>query len=184
MKLMFVSDIHGSDHYFTQVSACIEQEKPDQICLLGDLLYHGPRNPLPEGYDPKAVIQKLNALKSKLIAIRGNCDSEVDQMVLEFPIMADYTILYVAGRKLMLTHGHLFGEADFTMLNEGDGVISGHTHVPKGEMVKGIHFMNPGSISLPKENSAHSYGIFENDVFTVKALSGEVVLSYNLNSAH
>lgn len=179
-KLMFVSDIHGSDHYFTKITNIIDQEQPDQICLLGDLLYHGPRNPLPEGYNPKAVLAKLNTYKDRIVAIRGNCDAEVDQMVLDFPMMADYTILYDGKRKIFMTHGHLIKPDDIDLLNVGDCFISGHTHVPKGEVKDGIHYLNPGSISLPKEETAHAYGIIEDDEFRVISLNGEIVLSHQL----
>lgn len=180
MKLMFLTDIHGSAFYFNQSVEAIKRENPDMICLLGDLLYHGPRNPLPKDYDPKVVLAGLNEMKDKLVAVRGNCDSEVDQMVLEFPIMSDYHIVLYNGRKLFLTHGHLYNESNLPELNAGDCVIHGHTHVPVAKEVNGIHVLNPGSTSLPKQETPHSYGIIEEDKFTAKTLEGEAFLSYSL----
>ncbi len=176
MKLMFISDIHGSLFYLEKVLARFEAEKADQLIILGDLLYHGPRNPLPEGYQPAEVAKKLNAYRHKILSIRGNCDSEVDQMVIEFPIMADYALILAEGRRIYAVHGH----GDPLKLQIGDIQIQGHTHIPLAQHVDGVYWLNPGSISLPKENSPHSYGILEGDDFEIKDLEGQVFKSLKL----
>jgi putative phosphoesterase len=180
MKLMFISDIHGSGYHFKRVMDCISMEKPDFVCLLGDLLYHGPRNPLPEGYDPEFVIEGLNGMKESIISVRGNCDTEVDQMVLEFPILADYTIILSDNRRLFLTHGHHYNGSNMPKLTKGDAVIHGHTHIPSAVIVDGIYVLSPGSISLPKEGTPNSYGILEEDLFVVKDMEGNPYLTHKL----
>ncbi|MCD8249997.1 MAG: phosphodiesterase, partial [Lachnospiraceae bacterium] len=120
MKLLIASDIHGSAYYCGELLEAYEKEQVDRLILLGDILYHGPRNELPEGYAPKEVIAMLNPLKEKILCVRGNCDAEVDQMVLEFPILADYGFLYERGRMIFLTHGHVFHEGNLPMLGKGD----------------------------------------------------------------
>ncbi len=173
MKYLIASDIHGSATWCGRLADEIERVDPDRILLLGDLLYHGPRNNLPEGYDPKQVIDLLNPLADRVIAVRGNCDAEVDQMVLAFPCMADYATVFDAeadqGRELFLTHGHVFGPGvnnavdHLPALPEGTAVLYGHTHVKVNEPIEGhpgLWFFNPGSLSLPKDGS-HSYGIYE-----------------------
>ena len=163
MKLLVVSDIHGSLFYTKKMVEIMEKEEVDKVILLGDLYYHGPRNPLPKEYNPQAVIQLLNSIKDKIIAIRGNCDSEVDQMVLEFPIMADYNIIPLNNRKLMASHGHIYHEKQLpNSLVEGDIFIFGHIHIPVLEQKDGVYILNPGSATLPKENHPNSYGILEN----------------------
>lgn len=175
MKLMFASDIHGSAYWAEKVLERFEEEQADYLVLLGDILYHGPRNPLPKEYNPQAVIQLLNSIKDKIIAIRGNCDSEVDQMVLEFPIMADYNIIPLNNRKLMASHGHLYHDKQLpSSLVEGDIFIFGHIHIPVLEQKDGVYILNPGSATLPKENHPNSYGILENHHFKVKTFDGEV----------
>lgn len=175
MKLLFVSDIHGSAYYAKKAIKISEKENSDFIILLGDELYHGARNPLPEGYNPKEVAELLNAYAHKIIAVRGNCDSEVDQMVLEFPIMSDYSTVLYNKRRLFLTHGHIFNIDNIPKLNDGDVLIYGHTHVPVAVKKDNIFVINPGSISLPKENSLNSYGVLEEDVFKIKDLGGNVI---------
>ena len=129
MKLLFASDLHGSAYYAEKLEELIRNEAPDKTVLLGDLLYHGPRNDLPREYDSKKVTAILNGLKTQVLAVRGNCDAEVDQMVLEFPIMADYMALFLEGRMVFVTHGHLFNEENLPNFNPGDVLIHGHTHV-------------------------------------------------------
>lgn len=169
MKLMFISDIHGSYSCLKKVIDIFEEEKPDKLIILGDILYHGPRNPLPEGHNPKEVVKLLNQYKDKIIAVRGNCDAEVDQMVLEFNIMETYTQLFVDNRCFFLTHGHHFDKEHLPNLNQGDVLIYGHYHVPMLEEVNGIHIVNPSSISLPKQGEK-SYCIYENNEFIIYSL--------------
>lgn len=181
MKLLFLSDIHGSAYYMGEMMQAIKREKPDQIIILGDALYHGPRNPLPREYDPKQVVEMLNSLKGKIIAVRGNCDSEVDQMLIEFPMLSDYAVLYIEGKRCFISHGHLFNKDNELALQKGDIYIQGHTHIPKLKWESGILKLNPGSITLPKENSKNSYAIIEKSKFILKALDGTVIDSIGLN---
>lgn len=173
MKLLIASDIHGSEYYCAKLLDRYKAEKADKILLLGDILYHGPRNDLPRGYAPKAVIEMLNPLKNLLLCVRGNCDTEVDQMVLDFPITADYAWLSIDGLNIYMAHGHKFGEDNSPPIADGDILICGHTHIPKCVQKDGYIYMNPGSISIPKEGSEHSYMIYENSEFIWKTLSGE-----------
>ena len=145
MKLMFISDIHGSYYYLNKALEAYYNEKPDKLILLGDLLYHGPRNDLPKEYAPKKVIPVLNGLKNMIIAVRGNCDAEVDQMVLDFPMMADYATIDVDGHHFFLSHGHLFNEENLPNLNEGDIFVYGHIHRPVAKCENGIYIINPSS---------------------------------------
>ena len=170
MKYLIASDIHGSAKYCRLLLEKFTEEKADKILLLGDLLYHGPRNDLPEEYAPKKVIEMLNSIKEKIICIRGNCDAEVDQMVLEFPIMADYLILDWGDKPVYATHGHHFnpsapfpGVKDYYLLN-------GHTHISMIKEYPDFTYVNPGSVSIPKENTGHSYMIFENGKFSLRSL--------------
>lgn len=174
MKLMFVSDIHGSYYYLNKALEAYYNEKPDKLILLGDLLYHGPRNDLPKEYAPKKVIPVLNDLKNTIIAVRGNCDAEVDQMVLDFPMMADYATIDVDGHHFFLSHGHLFNEENLPNLNEGDIFVYGHIHRPVAKCENGIYIINPSSISLPKEGR-NSYGIYEDDKFIIKEFDNTIV---------
>lgn len=170
MKLLIASDIHGSAEYCQQLTQAIERENADKVLLLGDILYHGPRNNLPAGYAPKDVAAMLNSIKSKLICVRGNCDTEVDQMMLDFPVLSDSALLYIDGVTIYATHGH----HEFPALQQGDVVLSGHTHVPVDYVKDGVRYLNPGSVSIPKEDSWHGYLILENGTFTFKNLLGEV----------
>ena len=172
MKLMIASDIHGSAYYCHKMIEAYKREQADKLLLLGDLLYHGPRNDLPKEYEPKKVIEMLNGIKEDLLCVRGNCDSEVDQMVLEFPIMADYCILYLGGRMIFATHGHKLNQTDKPLLKKGDILLNGHTHIPKYEDWGDYSYINPGSVSIPKDNSAHSYIILEEE-FVWKDLDGK-----------
>ena len=164
MKLVIASDIHGSAYWCGRLCELIEQENPDRIVLLGDLLYHGPRNDLPRDYAPKQVIPMLSALKEKILAVRGNCEAEVDQMVLPFPCMADYALLDCGGISMYLTHGHHANPDALPPLPEGSVFLSGHTHVKLDKIVGGVRCLNPASVSIPKDGS-HSCLIFENGEF-------------------
>lgn len=175
MKLIFVSDIHGSMYYLNQALERYHAEGADYIVLVGDILYHGTRNDLPREYNPKLVLKSLNNYSDRIIAVRGNCDSEVDQMTLDFPIMADYTNILVDGRRLFITHGHLYNEGNMVNLSDGSAFIYGHTHVLRADKKDNIYFLNPGSISLAKENNPNSYGIIENDIFSIKDLDGNII---------
>ncbi|AHV95218.1 phosphodiesterase [Paenibacillus sabinae] len=181
MKLMFISDIHGSLHWLKRALEKYAEEKPDGLVILGDFMYHGPRNPLPEGYDPQGVAKELNAYKRHITAVRGNCDSEVDQMLLDFPMMGDYTQIWYEGRRIYVTHGHGFSIENLPELSEGDLFIQGHTHVPVADIKEGVYVLNPGSISLPKENNPNSYAVLEGGAFTVKSFAGEIVKSIQIS---
>ncbi|MBO5306227.1 MAG: phosphodiesterase [Clostridia bacterium] len=173
MKLMVASDIHGSSFYCEKMLDAFAREGADRLLLLGDILYHGPRNDLPMDYAPKKVIGMLNAMKDKLLCVRGNCDTEVDQMVLEFPILADYCILYVGDRLVYATHGHNFNEEKLPPLQKGNILLHGHTHVPVCREHEDYIYMNPGSVSIPKESSAHGYMVLCEGKAEWKTLEGE-----------
>ncbi len=171
MKWMIASDLHGSAFYCRQMLAAFEREGADRLLMLGDLLYHGPRNDLPKGYAPKEVIPLLNGIRERLLCVRGNCDAEVDQMVLQFPVMADYAVLPVGRRLVYATHGHGYNLDHLPPLAPGDVLLHGHTHVPAWtEFGQGNLYLNPGSLSIPKENSPHSYMTLEDAVFQWKEL--------------
>lgn len=172
MKLLFASDIHGSAAAMEKIKERFLLEKADKLILLGDLLYHGPRNPLPEGYDPKAVAAIINALKQKTICVRGNCDADVDQLLLEIPITADNLLVLLGRRTLFITHGHKLSFDELPYLNKGDLFMQGHTHIKVSEEKDGIVLLNPGSAALPKDGSAGSYMVYEDDAFIHKDLSG------------
>lgn len=180
MKYMIASDIHGSKFYADLMSEAFVSEGADRLILLGDLLYHGPRNDLPRDYDPKGVIEILNALKEKITAVRGNCDAEVDQMVLDFPIMADYAVLPYGKRNIYLSHGHIFGEDNPLKLQKGDILLCGHTHVPKCADKGSFIYMNPGSVSIPKEMSPHGYMTLEDGGVSWKSFSDGEWLNYEI----
>lgn len=184
MRLMIASDIHGSSYYLKKLLEQYKNEQPDKLLLLGDILYHGPRNNLPKGYDPQEVIDLLNSMKEELLCVRGNCDTEVDQMVLEFPILADYCILYEQGRMIFATHGHHHNTSTPPMLKSGDILLHGHTHVPVKEEFCGRYYLNPGSVAIPKENSAHSYMMLEDGLFTWKDLDGNAYMNFQMNPSH
>ena len=174
MKLMIASDLHGSAYFCQRMLAAFAAERADRLLLLGDLLYHGPRNELPHDYAPKQVIAMLNGVRAKLLCVRGNCDAEVDQMVLDFPVMADYATLFdETGRELFLTHGHVFGAGMHNSVDhapalpEGSALVYGHTHIKVNEESAahpGLWLFNPGSVSIPKDGT-HSYGIYEGGAF-------------------
>ena len=170
MKLFIASDIHGSEFYCKKMLESFENEKADKMLLLGDILYHGPRNDLPEDYNPKAVIALLNELKDKILCVRGNCDTEVDQMVLEFPILADYCILTDGDKIIYATHGHNFNENNLPPMSQGDILLNGHTHISKCVEHSDFIYMNPGSVSIPKEETPHSFMTLEKGNFLWKNL--------------
>ena len=180
MKLMIASDIHGSAYYLKELLNRYEIERPDRLLLLGDILYHGPRNDLPKDYNPKEVISLLNYMKEEILCVRGNCDAEVDQMVLDFPIMADYCVLFEEGHMIFVTHGHHYNLENPPRLKEGDVLLCGHTHVPALEEVDGWYYINPGSVSMPKNGREHSYMILQDGVFTWKDLRGDILREYEL----
>lgn len=173
MKWLIASDIHGSAPCCEKLLAAFEKEGADRLLLLGDLLYHGPRNDLPEGYAPKRVISLLNGVKEKIFCVRGNCEAEVDQMVLEFPVLADYCLLEVGSRLVFATHGHHFDLQNPPALKPGEVLLHGHTHVPAKDNSRGFWYLNPGSVSIPKKNSPRSYMTLENGEFLWKELEGE-----------
>lgn len=178
MKWMIASDIHGSAYYCRQLLNAYHREQADRLLLLGDLLYHGPRNDLPEEYDPKQVIKLLNRSKQNILSVRGNCDTEVDQMVLQFPILADYCAIADGNTLIYATHGHNFNEQNLPPLHKGDILLHGHTHVPKCVTHDTYTYLNPGSVSIPKEGSWHGYMIFEHDRFLWKTLTSEIKMEF------
>ncbi len=180
MKWFIASDIHGSAYFCEKLIERYKAEKADKILLLGDILYHGPRNDLPRGYNPKAVIGLLNELKNDILCVRGTCDTEVDQMVLHFPILADYCIITHETKVIYATHGHIFNKEHLPPLNKGDILLHGHTHIPVCEQYDNFTYINPGSVSIPKENSHHGYMIFEEGVFYWRDLDGNVINEYKI----
>ena len=176
MKWLIASDIHGSAYYCEKLIEAYKREQADKILLLGDVLYHGRRNDLPEGYAPKRVIEMLNSMAQDILCVRGNCDTEVDQMVLQFPILADYAILTVGKHMIFATHGHVYNNGNLPPLHKGDILLHGHTHVPACEQYETHMYLNPGSVSIPKEISPHSYMIFDGENLVWKNLEGEVYM--------
>ena len=158
--------------YCKKLMERIEAETPDKVLLLGDLLYHGPRNALPGEYDCKQVADMLNSIKDSVLAVRGNCDAEVDQMMLEFPIMADYIELMTAKKDVFATHGHLYGETNPPPIGKGDILLCGHTHIPACRDHGTFLYINPGSVSIPKNDSPHSYMTMEDGNFIWRTLDG------------
>ena len=178
MKWMIASDIHGSACYCEKLLAAYAREKADRLILLGDLLYHGPRNDLPRDYAPKRVIAMLNEKKDEILCVRGNCEAEVDQMVLEFPVLADYALLALENKTVFLTHGHVFNENHLPPLKDGDILLHGHTHVPCRHLHETYAYLNPGSVSIPKGDSWHGYMTLEGGEFVWKTLEGEEKMTY------
>lgn len=181
MKLMIASDIHGSAHYCRLLLDAFHKEQGQKLLLLGDILYHGPRNDLPEGYSPKEVAALLNAEKEHILCVQGNCDSPVDQMVLEFPIMARYALIYLGSHTVFATHGDVFNLSALPPLSAGDILLHGHTHLPAWQPF-GNHniYMNPGSISLPKENTPSGYMIMTPEQCQWKTLDGTIYHTLDL----
>ena len=172
MKLMIASDIHGSARWCERMLEAWRREAPERLILLGDLLYHGPRNDLPEAYAPKEVIAMLNGVAPHVLCVRGNCEAEVDQMVLAFPVMADYGVLFAEGHALYATHGHVHNEGNPPPLQPGDVLLCGHTHVPCCRRHEEFIYANPGSVAIPKQNTPHSYAVLEAGTMVWKDLEG------------
>ncbi|MBQ0065993.1 MAG: phosphodiesterase [Firmicutes bacterium] len=175
MRWMIASDIHGSYKYCKKLIEAYEKEEASRLILLGDILYHGPRNDIPEEYAPKKVIELLNQRKKDILCIRGNCDTEVDQMVLDFPILADYAIFTQGNLTVYATHGHHYNVERPLPMKERDILLYGHTHIPMYQYKDGIHYMNPGSVSIPKAGSQHGYIIWEENQFFWKDLEGNTL---------
>ena len=180
MKLMIASDIHGCAPACKKLLDIFAASGAERLILLGDILYHGPRNDLPEGYDPKEVITMLSEYADRLFCVRGNCDTEVDQMVLPFPILSESALLFVDGATWFACHGHRAGAnptaCDLPKLPTGSVVLSGHTHIPVLETnADGVTLLNPGSTSIPKGGFPASYAVYEDGKFAVMALSGEKI---------
>ncbi len=173
MKWLIASDIHGSARWAEQLAARFDESGADRMLLLGDILYHGPRNALPEDYDPPRVAALLNARAEKICCVRGNCDCDVDQMVLDFPITADYFCIPVGSRICFATHGHIYSQQRLPRLSKGDLFLFGHIHVPRCEEHNGIMILNPGSVSIPKENSRHSYMMLDGKQFSWHTMDGQ-----------
>lgn len=180
MKYMFASDIHGSAWYCSRMLERYKESGADRLILLGDILYHGPRNDLPKEYAPKEVIAMLNPLRDQIYAVRGNCDTEVDQMVLEFPILADYAVLVLDGKTFYATHGHIYNQDNLPPVKAGDILIHGHTHLLKAEQCGEITILNPGSVSIPKGGNPNSYGMLQDGVFTIYSLDQEIIKQLSL----
>lgn len=180
MKWFVASDIHGSAYYTEMMLEAFEKENADKMLLLGDILYHGPRNDLPRDYAPKKVIEMLNKYADRILCVRGNCDTEVDQMVLSFPIMADYAVICESGRAIYATHGHNYNASKLPPLANGDILLHGHTHVPVCEEHEGFVYINPGSVSIPKEDSAHGYIIIDSGVITRRDFEENILYTYTL----
>lgn len=174
MKLMIASDLHGSLAYTEELLARMDEERPEKLLLLGDLLYHGPRNSLPGRYDTAGVAMLLNERKEKLLCVRGNCDTEVDQMVLHFPMLSDTCLLHLDGITILATHGHRFNREEMPPLAPGDILLHGHTHIPENGICGANRILNPGSVSIPKGGSKNSYMTYENGTFLWKTLDGAV----------
>ena len=173
MKYMFASDVHGSAYYCRKMLETYKKEQAERLVLLGDLLYHGPRNDLPKEYAPKEVIKMLNGMKQEIYAVRGNCEAEVDQMVLEFPVLSEFGVVFADGLTLYMLHGHK--NLDIPVL-PGDILLCGHTHVPAVRKDGEHYYVNPGSVSIPKEGSCHGYMILENRQLRHVSLEGENTL--------
>ena len=181
MKLLIASDVHGSAYFCEKLLECFEKEKADKLLLLGDILYHGPRNDLPKGHDPKKVIALLNNYKNVIFCVRGNCDTEVDQMVLDFPVLADYSVLTDNIVNIFATHGHKYNIDALPPIQSGEVLAYGHTHVPICNEKDGVLCINPGSISIPKENSWHGYILYYDGVFTWKDFDNNVKMIHSID---
>ena len=180
MKYMIASDIHGSAYYCGLLLDEYRKSGASRLILLGDILYHGPRNDLPKDYDPKAVITMLNGIKDQIYSVRGNCDTEVDQMVLEFPVLADYGLLVVNGLTIYLTHGHIYHRDHLPPVQKGDILLHGHTHILTAERDGDITILNPGSVSIPKGGTPPTFAILEDQVFRILDFEGNKLKEMNL----
>ncbi len=181
MKLFFISDIHGSISSLRTALDFFESERADRIIVLGDSLYHGPRNPLPEDYSPAEVAALLNCYKDKIIAVRGNCDSEVDQMLIEYPMMETSSTVLLNDRKMFLTHGHIYNPENLPHLSSGDIFAFGHIHLPVAEKQGEVYIFNPGSITLPKGGNPKSYGIYDGNNLSVKSFDGAILAEIKID---
>lgn len=180
MRIIIASDIHGSEKSTERLKELVTSKNPDLLVLLGDLLYHGPRNDLPESYCPKKVIPILSELKDKIIAVRGNCEAEVDQMVLPFSCMSDSNLLVADGKRIFLTHGHIWSYEKHP--DNIDVFMQGHTHIPLLKRENGIIYLNPGSVSIPKGKSGMSYALWDQDRIELRDLyTDEVFESIEIN---
>lgn len=175
-KYLVISDIHGGRNGAETLLEAMKHHGISTVLCLGDVLYHGPRNDLPQDYDPKTVISLMNSIKDNIIAVRGNCEAEVDQMVLEFSCMADYNIIPFSERKVFMSHGHIYSPDHLPALRPGDIFLSGHTHIPTCNMKDGIYLLNPGSITLPKENHPQTYAVLTEHSFTIYTKTHEVYM--------
>ena len=180
MKWLIASDLHGSAYYCRKLLEAFEREQADRLLFLGDILYHGPRNDLPEGYAPKEVFAMLNEHARDMLCVRGNCDADIDQAVLAFPVMADYALIPIGRRMIFVTHGHLFNTEKLPPLHDGDILLHGHTHVSVCEDRGTFVYMNPGSLSLPKDGTPHGYMTLEDGTFLWKTVDGEVYRTYRV----
>ncbi len=169
---MIASDIHGSAYYCKKLLDLYGRTGADRLLLLGDILYHGPRNDLPEDYSPKKVAEMLNGYSDAIFCVRGNCEAEVDQLMLKFPVMADYALIPLGDRIIFATHGHLYNTNKLPPHKHGDILLHGHTHIPVCEQADGMTYVNPGSVSIPKNGSEHSCILYENGVFRWLTLDG------------
>jgi putative phosphoesterase len=180
MKIQFISDVHGSSGNLEAALEAGRREGAEMIAFLGDALYHGPRNPLPQDYDPAGTAAVLNRWRDRILAVRGNCDSEVDQLMLTFPVLADYAWLLAGQRRIFLTHGHRYDPDRLPPLSPGDLFVFGHSHIPLAERRGDFWVFNPGSVGLPKDGCPPSYGILSQDQMVVKDLAGDTLLTCRL----
>ena len=180
MKILIASDIHGSAYYCRKLLEALDREGAPRMLLLGDILYHGPRNDLPEEYAPQQVISMLNPLKDRVVSVRGNCEAEVDQMVLDFPVLADYCLMPVGDHMMYCTHGHIYNEEHLPPMMPGDILLYGHTHVPRAQLCGDKWMLNPGSVSIPKGGSVQSCAVLEDGTFIVKDMDGKEIMRADL----
>ena len=178
-KWLIASDIHGSAYYCRALLDAYQKEGADRLILLGDILYHGPRNDLPRDYAPKEVIAMLSEHKNEILAVRGNCDTEVDQMVLPFPILADYAVITAGDRLVYLTHGHVYNASHLPPLKQGDVLLHGHTHVSGITEQDGHPILNPGSVSIPKQDTKNGYILLTDNTFVFKTLEGDAFATFD-----
>ena len=177
MKYLVISDIHGSLSGVSFIEEALKMHQTNRILALGDFLYHGPRNNLPIDYAVKDVIAVLNSYSTRITAVRGNCDAEVDQMVLDFPLTADYNILNIADRSIFMTHGHIYSLDHMPKLAAEDCFLYGHTHIPQAEKTNGIYLLNPGSVSIPKGGHPASYAVLDEKSFTIYTLDHNIYMT-------
>lgn len=180
MKLFFISDLHGCLESTNAALDAFERSQAEHLILLGDVLNHGPRNAVPSGYQPAKVAERLNHYKHRIIAVRGNCDSDVDQMLLEFPMMMDYAVVLLeSGQKMFLTHGHLYNQDQLPALNPGDILCHGHSHIQQADWQGEYFVFNPGSTTFPRQQTQASYGVYEDGQFSIYGLNGQCLLTAN-----